>query len=381
MTVNVCIVTFPIGRAGSTPLSNLVKLVSQSTGKTYLICSGVLSQSLSLDDKVIVFKVAHRTSSNAVIRAINHICTQFKIMCYMVVASKEMHAFIFFLGGENLLIPMLASKLLRKKTLLVFSEIARKVYSVRNDPLSTFISMLVSLNSFLADKLVLYSHNIICDGNFTGCRHKIIIAHRHFVDFTQFVMKKKISGRANVVGYIGRFNEEKGILNLVKSIPIVLKYRKYVRFELHGEGKLFDEIRNILQHEGLEAYVKLAGWVSHKEVPAFLNEINLLVLPSYTEGLPNVMLEAMACGTPILATSVGAIPDIIKDGENGFVLKSNDPQHIAERIIEILDQPELLERVSLNAYNNVRKNFNYEKTLRNWQKIIADISFSSSVSV
>ncbi|MHA1684988.1 MAG: glycosyltransferase, partial [Candidatus Heimdallarchaeaceae archaeon] len=75
------------------------------------------------------------------------------------------------------------------------------------------------------------------------------------------------------------------------------------------------------------------------------------------------MLEAMACSTPVLATPVGAIPDIIKDGETGFLLKSNDPEHIADRIVELLGKPKLLEKVSVNAYNYVRENFSYEKTL------------------
>jgi glycosyltransferase involved in cell wall biosynthesis len=101
--------------------------------------------------------------------------------------------------------------------------------------------------------------------------------------------------------------------------------------------------------------------------------MKLLVLPSYTEGLPNIVLEAMACGTVVLATPVGAIPDIIKDGETGFLLKSNDPKHIAERILELLNKPELLDKVSINAYNYVRKNFSYEKTLDAWRKILSEL--------
>jgi len=85
------------------------------------------------------------------------------------------------------------------------------------------------------------------------------------------------------------------------------------------------------------------------------------------------MFEAMACGTPVLATQVGAIPDIIKDNETGFLLKSNDPKHITERTVGLLNKPELLEEVSINAYNYVRANFSYEKTLQIWRKILKEL--------
>jgi glycosyltransferase involved in cell wall biosynthesis len=366
----ICIVTSPVGRAAGTPLSNLLKLCTQSSDQVYLICNGDLSQSLKLDKKVFVFEVAHQASSNAVMRAVNYIRAQFTIMHYMLVVSKETNLFIFFLGGEHLLIPMLASKFLRKKTLLMFSEIARKVYAVRKDPLSKFISMIVSINSCLATKLVLYSHNLINEGNFKRFKHKIIIAHRHFVDFNQFMIQEKINKRSDIVGYIGRFKEEKGILNLVESIPMVLKHRRSVHFVLCGEGDLFDEVRAIIKKKDLEAYVKLTGWVSHEEIPFLLNDFKLLVLPSYTEGLPNVILEAMACGTPVLATSVGGIPDIVTEGKTGFLLKSTVPGHIAERITYLFKHQYLLAKVSKNAYNFVRDNFEYEKTLGLWRDIL-----------
>jgi glycosyltransferase involved in cell wall biosynthesis len=119
--------------------------------------------------------------------------------------------------------------------------------------------------------------------------------------------------------------------------------------------------------------VIFTGYLPHRKVADYLNEMKLLVLPSYSEGLPHVVLEAMACGTPVLATPVGAIPDIIKDGETGFLLKSNDPNHIAERVVELLNKTELLERVSVNAYNFVRTNFSFEKTLESWKKIIDEV--------
>jgi glycosyltransferase involved in cell wall biosynthesis len=143
-----------------------------------------------------------------------------------------------------------------------------------------------------------------------------------------------------------------------------------------GEGNLTTQIKKLVKTEGISDCVKIMGWIPHQDLPKYLNEMKILVLPSFTEGLPNIMLEAMACGTPVLATPVGAIPDVIKDGETGFLLRSNDPKHIAERIIELLNKPELLEKVSVNAYNFVRGNFSYEKTLESWRRIFSELESS-----
>jgi len=317
--------------------------------------------------------VDHKASSKVCMRIINYLHTQIKILSYVVAVSRRADVFLFFIGGEGLLVPMLVLKALRKKVMLMLGGIATKGYSVRKDPLSKFMSLLVSINFSLADKLVVYSRRLIQEANLCKYQHKIFIAHEHFIDFTKFAIMKKIDEKSNLVGYIGRLSEEKGILNLIEAAPQVLKKIANTRFIICGKGRLTEEVENIIKAEGVEAQVKLMGWIDHEDIPQYLNELKMLVLPSFTEGLPNVVLEAMACGTPVLATPVGAIPDVIKDCETGFLLKFNDPEHIADRIVELLGKPELLKKVSINAYNYVRENFSYEKTLEAWRKILSEL--------
>ena len=104
----------------------------------------------------------------------------------------------------------------------------------------------------------------------------------------------------------------------------------------------------------------------------YLNELKLLVLPSYTEGLPNIMLEAMACGTPVLATPVGAIPDVIKDGETGFIMENNSPERIAENVIRALNDSNL-DIIVKNARELVEKDFTYEAAVERYRKILGSI--------
>jgi len=77
------------------------------------------------------------------------------------------------------------------------------------------------------------------------------------------------------------------------------------------DGELRHEIKRYLKQKNLENRAQFVGWVSTDDIPDYLNQLKLLVLPSYTEGLPVIVQDAMACGIPVLATRVGAVPDII----------------------------------------------------------------------
>jgi len=195
-----------------------------------------------------------------------------------------------------------------------------------------------------------------------------------FIDTDIFKPTMKLYKRANLIGYIGGLTEIKGVTQFAKSIPLILNKRPDVSILICGDGPCYEKIRFIATQNDYLKKLKLKGWIQHSQIPKYLNQLKLLVLPSETEGLPNIILEAMACGTPVLATPVGAIPDVIKDGETGFLLKSNDPKQIADKIIELLNKPELLEKVSKNAYNYVRENFSYEKTLESWRKILSEFN-------
>lgn len=372
--LNVGVVTFPISHA--IPLLNLVNVLCGLSKEVYLISGGFGLRNLEFSENVCVTKVEHNSRTGIILRVFNYIITQLKISYHAIRISKNTDLFVFFIGGEGLVIPMLALKLLRKKVVLMLGGIATKVYRtrMRSDPLSNFLSLSVSFNSSLADRLIIYSSMLSREANLEKYQHKILTAHEHFVDFTRFTIKKEIDQRSNVVGYIGRLSEEKGILNLIEAIPLVLKGRTSTRFVICGGGSLYDEAEKIMKVEGVEAHVRLMKWVAHEEVPQYLNELKLLVLPSFTEGLPNVVLEAMACGTPVLATPVGGIPEIIKNGETGFILGSNDPKLIADKIVELLDTPKLLEKVSENAYKWVRENFTKEKTIKTWRNILEEIT-------
>ncbi|MDI6867740.1 glycosyltransferase family 4 protein [Methanoculleus sp.] len=242
----------------------------------------------------------------------------------------------------------------------------------QQEPLTPIIVFFAKANCILADRIILYSPNFITDWHLEPYRHKILIAHRHFLDFETFTVTTPLPDRPPLIGYIGRLSGEKGVQHFANALPAILNDRQDLRVLIGGDGPSRDSIAATLQEEGLTARVDLPGWIPHDDLPPYLNQLRLLVLPSYTEGLPNIMLEAMACGTPVLATPVGAIPDVIIDGKTGFIMENNSPECIAENVVRVLEHPEL-EEIAEAGRRFVEEEFTFEKAVENWKRVLQEI--------
>jgi glycosyltransferase involved in cell wall biosynthesis len=168
--------------------------------------------------------------------------------------------------------------------------------------------------------------------------------------------------------------KRKGILTFIEAIHLISNLRTDIEFLIIGHGPLLKSVEDEVKRYNLSNLVKIKSFVSTEELVKAYNEMKLYVLPSYAEGIPSTVFEAMACGTPVLVTPVGGIPDFIKDGENGFVLRSYEAKYLAHKIINILENDDVAEKVSENAYKSVKENFNEEKIRDSWKKIIVYIS-------
>ena len=370
--INIGIVTFPTSDAGIIPLANLVSVLQPLSSDIYLVTGNKGYLLFKDNKKIYAYWVEHKTGTNRVTIIVNYILTQIKISYKLLIVNKDVNYWFFFLGGPSLLLPMLTAKLFKKDVTLVFGGSDIESVKAQSEVLSKPIEMLVKINLALSNRVVLYSPNLIKEWNLGKYKNKILIAPRHFLDFDKFKIKKKFDERDNLIGYIGRLSEEKGTLNFVKAIPEIMKERDDINFLIVGDGQLRDKIEEYLNKENLNNTVKIEGWIPHDELPDYLNELKLIVLPSYTEGLPNIMLEAMACGTPILATPVGAIPDVITDGETGFILWDNSPECIAGNVIRTLNQSDL-DKIVKNAKELVENRYTYEAAVNRYKKIFEEI--------
>ena len=382
--LKICLVTSPLPeiQGGQVLVENFLHVLEPLSKEIYLV-TGNYPQNAIFSPKIHLRNIKHSSKrQSALIRAARRIIAQLKLSYNLAKVTNKTDIVIFFLAAP-LLLPMLVAKLRMKKTILITTGLWGWSKSVERDnnkspfDMKSFIfpriiSLLEKLNYRLTDRLVVYSPSLIRYLGLEKYKNKIYIAHKHFLDFDKFKIKKQFDERENLVGYIGRLSEEKGVLNFVKAIPMVSGDRCEIRFLIGGDGPLRDTIERYLDEENLNDKIELTGWIPHDELPDYLNELKLVVLPSYTEGLPNVMLEAMACGTPVLATPVGAIPDIIKDGETGFVMKNNLPECIAENVMSVLEYPDL-EGVVRNAKKGMEEEYTYDAAVARYRRILEGI--------
>jgi glycosyltransferase involved in cell wall biosynthesis len=220
-----------------------------------------------------------------------------------------------------------------------------------------------------ADHIVLYSPYLITEFHLEPFREKILFAHEHFINLDRFMTNTSLQNRPPIIGFIGRISEEKGVNNFVRALCDIHAVCRDVQFFIGGDGPQIDEVKSLIIGENLGGLVELSGWIAHDDIPAYLNRIKLLVVPSYTEGLPNIVLEAMACGTPVLATPVGGIPDIIEDAKTGFLMENNSPECITKNVVRALGSPDL-ERIADTALDFVQNNYSFDQTFKQWKSII-----------
>lgn len=365
--LNICLVELVFHKAFMLPSSNLENVLFTLSNEFHII--KCLSNNL---DEVKISKyeehlIVHKEANNAFLRILGYFQLQLRISAKLISLRKKINVCIFF-NESGLLLPIITSKLLGKKVLWQLPSSLKKTLYYNNDSFSFFLGIMQNLSYRFVDNIILYSPNLINEWELEKYRKKVLIAHEHIINFKEFKIIKEYNERDYLIGCVGRLSKEKGILNFVKSIKIMVKDKSNIKFLLIGDGELKSTIEKYLKDNDLNRNVKLIKWVSHDELPNYFNELKLLVIPSYTEGLPNVMLEAMACGTPVLAMPVGSIPNIVIDGKTGFIMRNNSARCIANSIEKSLSSSKLNE-ISHNAYNLVKNQFNRDITSKKWFNI------------
>jgi glycosyltransferase involved in cell wall biosynthesis len=135
---------------------------------------------------------------------------------------------------------------------------------------------------------------------------------------------------AQVVAAAGRLSPEKGFDHLIEAARLLAREPAETGFILFGDGPLREPLRAQVAAAGLEGQLVLAGF--RDDLDRLLPFVDLLVLSSLTEGLPNVILEAMAAAVPVVATAVGGVPELVEDGVTGYLVPPAEPRALADRI-------------------------------------------------
>jgi glycosyltransferase involved in cell wall biosynthesis len=163
--------------------------------------------------------------------------------------------------------------------------------------------------------------------------------------------------RSYIIGAAGRLSPEKGFEVLVRAAERVLHQQPSTGFVLFGEGPERARLQKQINAAGMGQSFALAGF--RADLDRFLPHFDLLVLPSYTEGMPNVVLEAFAAGVPVVATAVGGTPEIIEDGVSGYLVPAGDGETMADRILQALDDPDALPDMGRKGRMSVQEKFGF----------------------
>jgi glycosyltransferase involved in cell wall biosynthesis len=163
-----------------------------------------------------------------------------------------------------------------------------------------------------------------------------------------------------IIIQVGRFYKEKGHETSMKAMLIIRKYYPKARLLLVGDGPLRSFIENEIKRLDLIDNIELLG--IREDIPELLLKADIFWMPSEWEGLPIACLEAMASGLPVIASAVGGLPEIIVDGETGYLIPKGEYKQLAEYTIRLLSDFSLRKKMGLRGRQTVERKFSLEKT-------------------
>lgn len=161
---------------------------------------------------------------------------------------------------------------------------------------------------------------------------------------------------------MGRLGPRKGTYDILQAVPHVIAEIPNAEFWLAGDGE-FDAVENYIVQHKLEQNVRLLGWIQDQEKQNCLTQANVFLLPSYFEGTPVAILEAMAYGLPIVSTTVGGIPALISEGEMGFLIEPGDVDAMVEKLLLLLNDEALCQKLGAAGQELIREHYNLDGNL------------------
>jgi len=150
--------------------------------------------------------------------------------------------------------------------------------------------------------------------------------------------KLGVPADARLITYVGRFVEAKGMRELLQAFQALAAQDPRVRLALVGDGVMREELAGLVQATGLGGRVTMTGGLEPAQVAEWICASDLLTLPSWSEGYPNVVVEALACGVPVVATDVGGTREIIDDSK-GLLIPPRDERVLAQALSQALSHP------------------------------------------
>jgi len=191
---------------------------------------------------------------------------------------------------------------------------------------------------------------------------------RNGIEWQQFNIENQAHPKnEKIIFTASRLAPEKGIEYLIQAIKILSARMNNMKLLVAGEGPLKTRLEYLVEQQGIKEIVTFLGY--QENVSKYISQADVVVLPSLWEGLPNILLEAMAMKKPVVATAVGGTKEIVRDGENGFLVRPKDAKALAEAIQKILQDINLAINFGESGYRFVRENFDLFLMVSSYEKL------------
>ncbi len=174
------------------------------------------------------------------------------------------------------------------------------------------------------------------------------------VDLNNFKDSRSKKRQNNILLYLGTFFTEKGVYDLIKAAPLIIRELPNIKIVLCG-AKGEKNLKKEIEKSNLESRIEVREWVDGISKKEMLFESTALILPSYSEGIPNVILEAMSSHLPIIATPVGGIPSILKDEENCLFFTPGDIDDLKSKVVRIFKDKALQASIAQSNYKKIEQ--------------------------
>ena len=183
-----------------------------------------------------------------------------------------------------------------------------------------------------------------------------------------------------LIGFVGRLSPEKGAVDFLRIAARIIKIDDETDFVIAGDGPDEPAMRAYAEQNGLRDRVRFLGRIDEGSTLALYRRLDCLLSPSLTEGLPNTLLEALAVGTPIIATDVGGVGELIKHESNGFLSRPGDLDSMASQALTLKRYPELAESFVSRGRALVERKFSFKNRVAALETIYLDLAGKKDVS-
>ena len=165
----------------------------------------------------------------------------------------------------------------------------------------------------------------------------------------------------------------KGIYDLLDAASVAVAEFPNLKLVLTG-GKSFEAIESRWKGDKLDNLIEYRGWIDEDELPGLYASCDILTLPSYNEGLPYVIIEALSSGLPIIASNAGGMPEVVTDGENGYIIEPGEVSDLADRLCRLAGNPELMKRMSNSNRRKAVESYSLEYVTSELQGIFSALA-------